>query len=58
MMRYDSLKNITLQAPLVTNANDFVVPHELYTRLGKTIKKRCEAYRALFDVDVSEMTIH
>lgn len=37
--------------------NELVVPHELYRRLGKTMKKRCEAYRSLFDVEVTQKTI-
>jgi len=37
--------------------NELVVGHELYKRLGKTIKERCESYRSLFDVEVSHKTI-
>jgi len=34
-----------------------VVGHELYKRLGKSVKERCESYRALFDVEVPKKTI-
>ena len=37
--------------------NELVVGHELYKRLGKSIKKRCETYRSLFDVEVPQKTI-
>ena len=38
-------------------ANELVVEHELYKRSGKSSERRCEAYRALFDVDVPQRTI-
>ena len=37
--------------------NSLVVPHELYSRLGKTLQERCKTYRALFDVDVPQKTV-
>ena len=37
--------------------NELVVSHDLYKRLGKNIKQRCDAYRALFDSDIPERTI-
>ncbi len=37
--------------------DELVVGHELYKRLGKSTKERCEAYRELFDVEVSQKTI-
>jgi len=37
--------------------NELVVGHELYKRLGKLVKERCEAYRALFNVEVQQKTI-
>ena len=37
--------------------NELVIGHELYKGLGKSDQLRCEAYRALFDVDVPQRTI-
>ena len=39
------------------DTNELVRPHELYSRLGKTLESRCEAYRSLFTIDVPEKTI-
>tara|TARA_R110002111_G_C5929218_1_gene366634 strand:- start:304 stop:633 length:330 start_codon:yes stop_codon:yes gene_type:complete len=37
--------------------NELVVEHALYKRLGQNSQRRCEAYRALFDVAVEQKTI-
>jgi len=37
--------------------NELVVGHELYKRLGKSVKERCESYRALFNIEVPQKTI-
>jgi putative transposase len=37
--------------------NELVMPHEFYKRLGKTIKKPCEVYRTLFNVEIPQHTI-
>jgi len=34
--------------------NLLITPHELYQRLGRTLKERCEAYKALFRAHVDE----
>ena len=41
----------------LVDENDLVFSHELYTALGKDEVTRCEAYRALFNVDVGQQTI-
>lgn len=38
-------------------ANELVVEHALYKRLGQSSQRRLEAYRALFDVDVPQKTV-
>ena len=37
--------------------NELVVGHVLYRRLGQNSQHRCEAYRGLFDVEISQKTI-
>ena len=37
--------------------DELVVGHELYKRLGKSVKERCESYRALFNIEVEQKTI-
>ena len=37
--------------------NELVIGHEVYKRLGNSIKNRCEAYRTLVEVDVPQKTI-
>jgi putative transposase len=37
--------------------NELVVEHALYKRLGQNSQRRCEAYRALFDVAVPQKAI-
>ena len=41
----------------LVDENDLVFSHELYTALGKDEVARCEAYRALLNVDVGQQTI-
>jgi len=37
--------------------NELVVGHEVYKRLGKSVKERCESYRSLFKVEIEQKTI-
>lgn len=39
------------------NEDELVIPHALYKSLGGTNKKRCLAYRALFDVELGKETV-
>jgi putative transposase len=41
----------------LADENNLVISHELYTALGKDEEARCEAYRALFNIDVGQRTI-
>lgn len=36
----------------------WLIPHEEYQALGKTIEERCYAYRDLFKVQLSEENLH